>query len=390
MANIFYNTQFLLIAGTNFCLFLIVSTLSFLPVIIVEMGGSKVDVGIVMGAIGITTLGTLPLVAPLIDKHGRKKFMIVGVLLMGLSNAGFLFFSHYSPLMVLVRLAQGVAFGACFNACATAIVDIVEPAKRAQGIGFFGVSGSMAVAVGPYIGELFLTRWGHTAYFTLLIAFGVIGMAFALAVKEPPKTGERPVMHGFFNTALQPGYPAMMAMAVIFGSGFAAMNNFLPLQARSMGFSAGLFFVWYGISLIAVRILLGTLLDRVNRDRIILVCLVGFGINLGFTSQIHSMLHVCLLGALFGVVQGISYPAMMARMVDRSNESNRAVVVALFTGSFGVGINLSVLVWGVLADLGGLPFMFMAGSALMFIGAVASMFFFAGKRRLPVYNTNAQ
>jgi predicted MFS family arabinose efflux permease len=306
---------------------------------------------------------------------------------MGLSNAGFLFLTHYSPLMVLVRLVQGVAFGACFNACATAVVDIVEPAKRAQGIGLFGVSGSLAVAVGPYIGELFLTRWGHTVYFTLLMGFGVIGALFALAVKEPPQRRERPVMSGFFNTAFEQGYPAMMAMAVVFGSGFAAMNNFLPLQARSMGFSAGIFFVCYGVSLIAVRIFLGTLLDRVNRDRIILACLVGFGVNLGFTSQIHSVLHVCLLGALFGVVQGISYPAMMARMVDRSNENNRAVVVALFTGSFGVGINLSVLVWGVLADLGGLPFMFMAGSALMFAGAVGSVFLFSGKRRLPECKT---
>ncbi len=223
---------------------------------------------------------------------------------MGLSNAGFLLFQSYSPLMILVRLVQGIAFAACFNGCATAIVDLVPAEKRAQGIGYFGVSGSMAVSVGPYLGELFLSHWGVNTYFVLLMLYGVVGFIAALIIKEPERKTSRQAITGFFPTACQNGYMAMMAMAVIFGSGFAAMNTFFPLFAKTLGLQAGIFFVCYGCSLILVRLFLGQVADRVNRDRLILACLIGFGIMLGGTSQITSLYQICLLGLLFGVGTG--------------------------------------------------------------------------------------
>ncbi len=379
ISNMLFSPQFLLIAATNFCLFLIVATWSFLPVVIVELGGNKFDVGIVMGAIGVTSLGCLPLVAPLIDKYGRKLFIVSGIFLIGVSNAGFFFFTEYSPLMTLVRLIQGVAFAACFNGCATAVVDMAPPDRRAQAIGLFGVSGSLAVSFGPFLGELFLTHWGMKSYFALLILYGLIGTTISVFIREPERKLSRQAIQGFFVTAFHNGYMSMMAMAVIFGSGFAAMNTFFPLYAKSLGLQAGVFFICYGITLILVRLLLGGIADNVNRDKLILLCLIGFGVMLGWTSQVTSTFQTCFLGSLFGVVQGLSYPAMMARMVDKSESANRAVVVALFTGSFGVGINLSVLAWGFIANSSGLSVMFLMGSVTMFVSAIITLcsFFFA-------------
>jgi MFS family permease len=371
MPAILLNIDFLLIALANLCLFLIVSGLSFLPVIIVELGGNTVDVGLVMGSIGVTSLGSLPFVAPLMDRHGRKKFIVGGILLMGLTNGGYLLFDAYSPLMIVVRLIQGLAFAACFNGCATAVVDLVPPEARAQGIGLFGVSGSLAVAVGPYVGESVLMTWGRGAYFLLLMGFGIAGFLFSLLLKESKKEPfHRENLRGFFPTAAHDGLLAMMVTAVIFGAGFAAMVTFFPLHATNLGFRAGVFFVSYGLSLITIRVLLGHIADSFSKERIILACLTGFGVLLACTSQIDSSAQTVFLGGLFGVVQGLSYPAMMARMVDRSSQENRAVVVALFTGSFGVGINLSVLAWGFIADMKGLSFMFLAGALFMFAAAL--------------------
>lgn len=380
MPSLLLSGQFLYIAATNLCLFLVVSTWNFLPVFIVELGGNNVDVGLVMGSLGVTSLGSLPFLAPLIDRYGRRIFILGGILLIGLTNAGFLFFNSYSPLMILVRLTQGVAFAACFNGCATAVVDLVPSDKRAQGIGLFGVSGSLAVAVGPYMGETFLLKWGFSSYFVLLIAFGLVGFLFALMIREPDRKGATERIQGFFPTARQNGYLAMMTIAAIFGSGFAAMNTFFPLYAKTLGLQAGIFFVGYGCSLITVRVLLGQLADRVNREKLILTCLVGFGIMLSSTSQLTTLTQTVFLGMLFGVVQGLSYPAMMARMVDRASDQNRAVVVALFTGSFGVGINVSVLAWGWIANLQSLSFMFLVGGIIMFLSAAAcSIMFFTPK-----------
>lgn len=370
MAEILLCTRFLLIAATNLCLFLVVATWCFIPVYIVELGGSSADAGFVMGSLGITSLGSLPFLAPLIDRYGRKVFIVGGILVIGISNAAFLLFDTYSPLMILVRLVQGVAFAACFNGCATAVIDIVPEEKRAQGIGLFGVSGSLAVAIGPFLGEICITKWDFQAYFYLLVGFGLIGFLTALFVPESTtRKTTREKMQGFFPTAIRGGYLAMMAVAVIFGSGFAAMNTFFPLFAKSLGIQAGIFFVCYGSALFLVRVFLGQIVDRVSKERLIFLCLMGFGLLLVSTSRLESVGQTALLGALFGIAQGLSYPAMMARMLSRSSAENRAVVVALFTGSFGVGINVSVLAWGCMADFNGLPFMFLTGGAIMFICA---------------------
>lgn len=380
MPGILLNTQFLLIAATNLCLFLVVATWSFLPVFIVEAGGNNVDVGLVMGSIGITSLGSLPLVAPLIDRYGRRVFIMGGILLIGLSNGGFLLFQSYSPLMIIVRLIQGVAFAACFNGCATAAIDIVPPDRRAQGIGLFGVSGSLAIAIGPYVGEMFILKWGFESYFFLLMGFGLLGFILALMLKDSDRKTPHRVPHGFFPTALQDGHLSIMIMAAIFGSGFAAMNTFFPLYAKTVGLQAGVFFVAYGCGLITIRVFLGQLTDRANREKLIIACLVGFGVMLASTAQVDSAVETVFLGILFGVVQGLSYPAMMARMVDRASEHNRAVVVALYTGSFGVGINVSVLAWGWIANLQGLSFMFLIGGIIMFASAAACAFIFSLSR----------
>jgi MFS family permease len=369
MSDLVRNGQFLLIAFTNLCLFLVVSTWSFLPVFIVSLGGDNFDVGLVMGSIGITSLGSLPLLAPLIDRFGRKPFIIMGILIIGLSNACFLLFSSYSYLMLAVRFVQGLAFAACFNGCSTAVVDLVPPEKRAQGFGLFGVSGSLAVAIGPFIGERFLIEWGFSAYFWLLVAYGLIGVCTAVLIKDETKKKTAEAIHGFFPTAIRDGHLAIMIIAAVCGSGFAAMNTFFPLHARSLGYQAGAFFVCYGISLVLVRVLLGRVADNCNREKLIFFCVVGFGLMLFATSQITSLTQTILLGALFGLLQGLSYPAMMAKMVDRSNEGNRAVVVALFTGSFGVGINVSVLAWGYIANREGLSAMFLIGGVIMFAAA---------------------
>jgi MFS family permease len=152
------------------------------------------------------------------------------------------------------------------------------------------------------------------------------------------------------------------------------MNTFFPLYAKNLGMQAGIFFVGYGFSLIAVRVFLGQVTDRANREKLIVACLIGFGVMLGATSQVDSVIEIVILGILFGVVQGLSYPTMMARMVDRASEDNRAVVVALFTGSFGIGINVSVLAWGWIANLEGLSFMFLTGGLVMFVSAAACAF----------------
>ena len=334
-----------------------------------DIGGNRADAGIVMGSIGITTLGAIPFLTPLMDRYGRKPFIVGGILVGGLSNAGFMLFDHYSHLMTLVRLVQGIGFAACFNACATAIVDLVPPEYRAQGIGLFGVSSSFAFMLGPFMAESILIAYGFDSYFLLLVGFGLIGLVAGVMVKEPNHVNGVDGLRDFFPTAFRGGYLDMMAIALAFGSGFAAMNVFFPLYAQTLGLRAGPFFTAFGVALFVVRVLLGEIADKIERERLVFVCLIGFAVMLLLTSFMHFLWHTIALGAMFGALQGIAYPAMMTRMVDRARDNNRAIVVGLFTGSFGLGINASVLFWGFVAQYKGFAFMYIVGGIILLAAA---------------------
>ncbi|MFH1116243.1 MAG: MFS transporter [Pseudomonadota bacterium] len=373
MPNALLTGRFLAITAVNFCLFLIVTAWNFLPVFVVGTGGSEADAGVLMGSMGITSLGSLPLLAPLIDRYGRNPFIRTGILGVGLGNCGFLLFPEYSPLMILIRLFQGLAFAACFTACATAVVDSLPPHRRAQGIGLFGISGSLAMAVGPYVAEMFILRWGFNSYFALLVCFGIVGILPALLVAESrtPLSRRRQVQ-GFFSMAIHEGHVSMMLMAAVFGAGFSALLTFFPLHAKQVGITSGPFFVSYGVALIGVRIFLGRLADNLNRDGVIFACLLGFAITLAAAAGVSLPRETLLMGILFGAAQALSYPAMMASMVDRSRDDNRAVVVSLFTGSFGIGIHLSSFLWGAIANLRGLSFMFSSAGVMILCAALIS------------------
>ena len=122
-----------------------------------------------------------------------------------------------------------------------------------------------------------------------------------------------------------------------------------------------------------MRVFLGEITDRIRRDRLVFTCLIGFASMLLLTSFMHSLWHTIGLGAMFGALQGIAYPAMMTRMVDRARDNNRAVVVGLFTGSFGLGINASVLFWGFVAEYKGLELMYVIGGAILLVAAFFSV-----------------
>lgn len=371
MLELVLNRNFLVLAGSNFCLFMIVSAWSFLSFYVLELGSDAADVGIFMACAGVTSLGAIPFIAPLIDRYGRKKFMSWGMFFVGFSNLGFILFDGYFPWLLAIRLLQGASFAACFNACSTALVDLLPFEKRVQGIGLYGISGSLAVAIGPFLGETTIIYLGFNAFFFLLAIFGFVGTAIVSTIKESPKLTTSVISPvRFFPTLIKGKHLGMMFLTAVFGCGFAAMNTFFPVFAKDMGMRAGIFFTSYGITLIVVRIILGSILDRLDRDRLILTCLVGFGILLISTSQVESLPQTILLGVLFGFCQGLSYPAMMARMLDRSDRNNRAIVVSLFTGSFGVGINISVLVWGFIAQMKGLSFMFAFGGSFVLVTAI--------------------
>jgi len=185
----------------NFFFFCNFSSFFLLPVFIREIGGGESQIGYVMGSFGITSLLCIPFFSTLIDRHGRKIFMVAGALLMTAASVCFVFVENLGALIYALRLLQGAAFAAFFTSAAAAVSEMAEKNRIAERLGFFGAFTIFSYAAGPSVGELTVGLVGKDGFFFYAASCGLVSLALSLFVREKnvKRDGEEKPFASFFK-----------------------------------------------------------------------------------------------------------------------------------------------------------------------------------------------
>jgi MFS family permease len=128
--------------------FMLIATL---PLYVKEIGGDNFTVGLVMGIYSFAALISRPFVGKALDRMGRKPLLIFGSLLFLLGAFLQIVFPAAGMIFAL-RIIQGIGFGANTTAFGTMIADLTPPNRLAEGIGYFGITNPLGMAIGPVIG----------------------------------------------------------------------------------------------------------------------------------------------------------------------------------------------------------------------------------------------
>jgi MFS family permease len=120
----------------------------------------------------------------------------------------------------------------------------------------------------------------------------------------------------------------------------------------------------------SVRVLLGSLADRVGRLPVALVSLVLYGLVLLVTTRLEpSWLFGIGLG--LGLAHGLLYPALNALLVETSPVGARGIVMTSYNGAFNLGFAMSVVSFGAIAEIAGYPTIFLLAGLAVFTGVAA-------------------
>ena len=148
-----WTRDFILMSFTN--LFIAAGSFLLIPVLPIYardiFGASKADIGYVVGIYTLSALLLRPISGYTLDTMGRKSTYLVGlaffVVLMPL-------YAWTNTLMMLlaIRFVQGMSWGAVTTGGSTIASDIVPMERRGEGIGYFGMSFTIAMALGPCVG----------------------------------------------------------------------------------------------------------------------------------------------------------------------------------------------------------------------------------------------
>ena len=149
-----WNRDFVLLILSNFLMYITYyAILSALPVYLVsDLHASKMQVGLVVGVYTIASVLVRPFSGFALDKFGRRTIFLSGLIIYTFLLVGYLVALSITSI-ILLRFAQGLTWGFTTVSGSTIAVDNIPTSKRGEGIGYFSLSTTLGMSVGPVIGD---------------------------------------------------------------------------------------------------------------------------------------------------------------------------------------------------------------------------------------------
>jgi MFS family permease len=368
---------------TSFFFFSSQNGFVLLPLYVKQLGGNEVEIGLVMGIYSAVGIVSQPLLGPWVDALGRRPFMLAGIACV-LASTLLAAVAHSVPLLVAVRVLQGLGFSAFFVANFSYVLDLIEPARRGMALGVYGVSGFASTAFAPLVAEGLVRRWGFNALFTVSGLLVLVAAWFVWQVREAGRTDVRYVRglqwarEGYADV-----FRRHMAVSFFFGLGTGTLSAFMPTFAEDLGVrTVALFYTGYAASAIAVRVVGGRLIDTAGRRAVIVpsmfvlaaagALLAGTGYAAAHGMSVPGLTVVVVTGLLCGAAHGFLYPALAALVADDAPVARRGAVIGVFSAIFLCGQAGGAFVFGGLAEALGYAVAWTALTGLVVIGGLVS------------------
>ena len=349
-----------------------------LPMYLLDLGSSESSAGMVTTIFALSALLFRPLFGNLTDKYGRRPVLIIGLFVFTLSIFQFIFFQIVIVIM-LFRFLNGAGFSGYSTAAGATVSDVVPKQRLAEGIGYFGLFNTLAMAAGPAIGLALIARFSYTALFIAASFFCMLSLVLSLFIHESQsvqaarKIDKQPVIL-FEKTAL-PASLVLLFVAFSFSS-----ITFLPAYAANLSIpDIGLYFTIFALAVTITRLFVGKLADQHGMTLVMIPGILLTAATFFVFSQAEQLSAFLLAAALYGIGFGTVQPSLHALIVQMCPEERRGAGNAAFFSTMDIGVGSGAFVWGFLLQMSGFPAIYTASLALSLIALIMYLFLFARK-----------
>jgi len=351
-----------------------------LPVYLERLGSNVREIGMLVGAYSASSLGSRLLIGGVLRRHSEKRVMMGGAMLFAVTFLACIVFRPFWPFLI-IRLFQGIAF-ACLDTAALAFcINAIPLEHRGQGIGYFLLAPTLALALGPSSGMFLINHYSFILLFLICTGLSLCAFFFACMVKGQgiarPEEGTPDNNNSFLNLRIVA--PAINGSLQNFVWG--ALGAFFPLYAIRCGISnPGLFFSAMAIMLIAGRTLGGRILDTCSKEKIILTFIFTAVVALVILSFSKTLSMFILVGLLWGTGSSFFYPASMAYAFEYAGSSGGAAIGTI-RALMDLGLAIGPIIMGIIIPLTGYRVMFLCLALVCLINLLYFQFY-VRKRRL--------
>lgn len=399
MTSKLYTRDALCLMGASF--FFMFSTMLVTPLIngySSALGAHEVFAGVVTGSMSIIALILRPLAGNLSDHISKYRLSVIGSVLIFIGVVGYCI-SPSSQLLLLFRLVNGVGF-VLATVCMTTWLSLVVPREHVgEAMGMYGLMNALAMALAPAIGIALYNVIGYRETFVLGAIAAILVFLLVQCVQDKGEavhaarvaahdvsqdTQQGAAQKDADDTSVDAGaganastggakrkeraswtqaftgvrvfqknaFPITLLMLCFSMPYFATQADLVEyLQHIESPVSAGLFFIFYAIILLIIRLFFKKYFDRVRYGVWFWMCLfatIAFLISMMF---VHTLGLMILSAGLLSVGYGIIYSVNQATAMMLAPMKEQG----LASSTFYFGIDLAMVIAPI---LGGCLFAF--------------------------------
>ncbi len=341
--------------------------LPVLPVFSAELGGSDTWAGMVVGIFTFSAVLMRPISGRLLDRQGRKGVFIFGLIVFLVCVVAY---NWTSTILVLlsIRFIHGFGWGASSTSSSTIASDIIPKSRLGEGMGYFGLTSTLAMAIAPALGLEILSGYGFNTVFNVSAGFVLVSIVISFVIKyhKPDVLPEHEKAGIFEKTAILP------AIVIFFVTmTYGAIVSFIALYAAQRQIeNIGLFFTVYAVALLISRPYFGGLTDKKGTAYAVIPGIVFVIISMCLIYFANSLTAFLIAGFIYGLGFGAIQPALQAMSVRNVDHLRRGAANATFFLGFDLGIGAGAILWGLIAEKLGYQVIYLLSIIPAVIGAV--------------------
>ncbi|WP_395390663.1 MULTISPECIES: MFS transporter [Levilactobacillus] len=347
-----YSKNVLLVLVASF--FYLMSPMLINPVIAgfsANSGASSILAGVIAGAMNLTALVLRPLAGNLTDRLSKYSLTLIGGISLLVASLGYTFTTNVA-LILLFRVISGFGYTLCSVCMATWIADLLPADRIGSGMGIYGLSSALGMAVGPAFSVYLYQQYNYQSVFWVASFFSVLML---IAIQFVSNRGLPSQPHATQSTPakkiqlVQPKVVPLAIILLLFSLPYFATETYIVSYIAHCHFAvpAGAFFPAYAIILLVMRLLLRDAFDHIPFKKFFWLCL-GFNLLgiIGLTDLNNWFM--LFLGAFgFAAGYGLMFSICQAKALTLVPMSDRG----LANSTFYIGVDIGMSGGPVLAGI---------------------------------------
>lgn len=299
--------------------------------------------GLIITLFAFSSLLARPFSGKLSDHIGRKKVMIIGIII-GTVVCLFYPFQLGVFFFLCLRFFHGIAAGFMPTGATASVTDILPNNKRGRGMGIWGTFISLGIGAGQSLGTPVKQALGLDSMFVIASVIALFSGALLVYVKESlvePQGFQLSHVKISWTDVIEPSViPSAMVMflsAICSGVIFVIT----PEISQYLGINnKGWFFMFYVISTIGVRLFSSSWSDRFGRRKTLVVGMIILILSMALIGFAYDTITYTMAAIVFGFATGVSSPTLFAWTADLSAENRRGVGA----GTMFIALELGIMV----------------------------------------------